>query len=58
MININDLPDDVFDNIASYADHTKLDFKCELAPKLESDLRDTVDWGPTGHCRLGQEVGC
>ena len=42
-------------NIAIYADDTTLYFKCyqasdiwqqlELASELESDLRDTVDWG-------------
>ena len=47
---INDLPDDVI-----YADDTTLYSKCdwasdlwqqlELASELESDLRDTVDWG-------------
>ena len=52
---INDLPDDVICNIAIYADDTILYSKCaqtsdmwqqlELASELESDLRDTVDWG-------------
>ena len=52
---INDLPDDVIFNIAIYADDTTLYFKCdqafdlwqqlELASELESDLRDTVNWG-------------
>ena len=52
---INDLPDDVMCNIAIYADDTTLNSKCdqasdlwqqpELASELESDLRDTVDWG-------------
>ena len=52
---INDLPDDVICNIAIYADDTTLYSKCdqasdlwqqlELASELESDLRDTVDWG-------------
>ena len=51
----NDLPDDVIYNIAIYADDTTLYSKCdqasdlwqqlELASELESDLRDTVDWG-------------
>ena len=55
MIYINGLPDDAFSNIASYADDTSLYPKCdqasnlwqqlELAPKLESDLQDTPDWG-------------
>ena len=50
-----DLPDDVICNIAIYADDTTLYSKCneasdlwqqlELASELESDLRDTVDWG-------------
>ena len=51
---INDLPVDVICDIAIYADDTTL-FKCDqasdlwqqlkLASGLESDLRDTVDWG-------------
>ena len=55
LLYINDLPDDVICNIAIYADDTTLYSKCnrasdlwqqlELASKLESDLRDTVDWG-------------
>ena len=52
---INDLPDDMICNIAIYADDTTLNSKCDqasdlwqhfgLASELESDLRDTVDWG-------------
>ena len=52
---INDLPDDVICNIAIYADDTTLYSKCgqasylwqqlQLASEVESDLRDTVDWG-------------
>ena len=55
LLYINDLPDDVICNIAIYADDTTLNSKCnqasdlwqqlELASELESDLRDTVDWG-------------
>ena len=55
LLYINDLPDDVICNIAIYADDTILYSKCdqasdlwqqlELASELESDLRDTVDWG-------------
>ena len=55
LLHINDLPDDVICNIAIYADDTTLYSKCdqvfdlwqqlELASELESDLRDTVDWG-------------
>ena len=55
LLYINGLPDDVICNIAIYADDTTLYSKCnqasdlwqqlELASKLESDLRDTVDWG-------------
>ena len=55
LLYINDLPDDVICDIAIYADHTALYSKCdrasdlwqqlELASELESDLRDTVDWG-------------
>ena len=55
LLYINDLPDDFICNIAIYADDTTLYSKCdqasdlwqqlELASELESDLRDTVDWG-------------
>ena len=55
LLYINDLPDDVICNIAIYADDTTLYSKSnqasdlwqqlELASELESDLRDTVDWG-------------
>ena len=55
LLYINDLPDDVICNIAIYADDITLYSKCdqesdlwqqlELASELESDLRDTVDWG-------------
>ena len=55
LLYINDLPDDVICNITIYADDTTLYSKCvqasdlwqqlELASELESDLRDTVDWG-------------
>ena len=52
---INEIPDDVICNIAIYADNTILYSKSdqasdlwqqlEFAAELESDLRDTVDWG-------------
>ena len=55
LLYINDLPDDVICDIAIYAYDTNLYSKCdwasdlwqqlELASELESDLRDTVDWG-------------
>ena len=55
LLYINDLPDDVFCDIAIYADDTSLYSRCgqasdlwqqlELASELESDLRDMVDWG-------------
>ena len=55
LLYINDLLDNVICNIAIYADDTTLYSKCnqasdlwqqlELASELESDLRDTVDWG-------------
>ena len=55
LLYINDLPDDVICNIAIYADDTTLYSKCdqasdlwqqlELDSELESDVRDTVDWG-------------
>ena len=55
LLYINGLPDDVICNIAIYDDDTTLYSKCdrasdlwqqlELASELESDLRDTVDWG-------------
>ena len=51
---INDLLNDVICNIAIYADDTTLFSNCDqvselwqqlqLAPELESDLQDTVDW--------------
>ena len=55
LLYINDLPDDVICNIAIYADDTTLYSKCnqasdlwqqlELASEVDSDLRDTVNWG-------------
>ena len=55
LLYINDLPDDIIGNIAIYADDTTLYSKYDqasdlwqqlkLASGLESDLRDTVDWG-------------
>ena len=55
LLYINDLPDDVICNIAIYDDDTTVYSKfyqardlwqqLELASELESDLRDTVDWG-------------
>ena len=55
LLYINDLPHNVICDIAIYADDTTLYSKCnqasdlwqqlELASELESDLRDTVDWG-------------
>ena len=55
LLYINDHPDDVICDIAIYADDTALYSKCdqatdlwqqlEFASELESDLRDTVDWG-------------
>ena len=58
LLYLNDLPDDVICNIAIYIDDTTLYSKCnatdhasdlwqqlELVSELESDLRDTVDWG-------------
>ena len=54
LLYINDIPDVICD-IAIYADDTTLYSKCdrasdlwqqlELASELESDLRDTLDWG-------------
>ena len=55
LLYINDLPDDLICSIVIYADDSTLYSKCdqasdlmqqlELASELESDLRDTVDWG-------------
>ena len=53
LLYINDLPDDVICNIVIYVDDTTLycdqasDLwqQLELGSELESDLRDTVDWG-------------
>ena len=55
LLYINDLPDDVICDIVIYADDTTLYSNCDqasdlckqlkLASELESDLRDTVNWG-------------
>ena len=55
LLYINYLPDDVICDTAIYADDTTLYIKCdrasdlwqqlELASELESDQRDTMDWG-------------
>ena len=55
LLYINGLPDDVICDIAIYADDATVYCKCgqasdlwqqlELASEIESDLRDTVDWG-------------
>ena len=55
LLYINNLPDDIICNIAIYADDTTLFSKVdqafdlwqqlELVSELESDLRDTVNWG-------------
>ena len=55
VLYINDLPDDVICDIAIYADDATLYSKCDqasdlwqqlgFASELESDLRDTLDWG-------------
>ena len=55
VLYINDLPDDVICNIATYADDTTLYSNCDqtsdlwqqlvLSFKLESDLQDTVNLG-------------
>ena len=55
LLYIDDLPEDVICDIAIYADDTTLCSKgdwasdlwqqLELASELQSDLRDTVDWG-------------
>ena len=55
LLYINDLPDDVICDIAIYADDTTVYSKCDqasdlwqqlvLVSELESELRDTVDWG-------------
>ena len=55
LLYINGLLDDVICNTAIYVDDTNLFSKCnqasdllqqlELASNLESDLRETVDWG-------------
>ena len=58
LLYINDLPDDVICDVAIYPDDATVYYKCdqasdlwqqlELASELESDLRDTVDWGKSG----------
>ena len=55
LLYIIDRPDDIICNIAIYADDTTLYSKCdqasdlsqqlEVASEIESDLRDSVDWG-------------
>ena len=55
LLYINDLPDNFICDIAIYADDTTLYSRCdgasdlwqqlELPSELESDLRETVDWG-------------
>ena len=55
LLYINGLPEDVIWDIAIFADDTTLYSKCdqasdlqqllELASELESDLRETIDWG-------------
>ena len=55
LLYINDLPEDVICDIVIYADDTTFYFKCDwvsdlwqqlgLVSELESDLRDTMDWG-------------
>ena len=55
LLHINDLLDDVICNIAVFADDTTLYSESDqasdlwqqlqVASELESDLRDTVDWG-------------
>ena len=52
---MNDLPENVICNIATYADDATLDSKCdqasdlwqqlELASELKSNLWQTMDWG-------------
>ena len=55
LLYINEPPDDAIRNIDIYDDDTTLHSKCDqlsdrrqqlkLAPELEPDIRDTVDWG-------------
>ena len=55
LLYINALPDDVICDITIYADDTTLYSRCdwasdlwqqlELVSELESDLRDTSEWG-------------
>ena len=51
LLYINDLPDDVTCDMLMILFYSKSDQasglwqKLELASELESDLRDTVDWG-------------
>ena len=45
LLYINDLPDDVICNTAIYDHASDLWQQTELASELESDLRDTVEWG-------------
>ena len=55
LLYINDLPEDGICDIAIYVDDTTLYSECDQAPdmwelpevasELESDIRNTVDWG-------------
>ena len=45
LLYINDFPDDHMLKIATCADDATLYSNCEQVSTLESDLRDTVDWG-------------
>ena len=55
LLYVNDFPDDVICYVAIYADDTTLYSECDqasdlwqqldLTSELESDQRDTVDWG-------------
>ena len=56
LLYINDLPDDVFCNIAIYADDTTLYSKCDQAFDLWHQLELASE--PTRHRGLGQEVAC
>ena len=58
LLNINDHPDDVICNIATYADDTTLYSKCDEAYDLRQQLELACEVWSARHCGLGLEVAC
>ena len=57
LLCINDLPDGVTCNIATYAD-TTLYYKCDQVSDLWQQLESASKLESKRHCGLGQEVAC